>query len=69
MEKHFPEAVKSGLLPNKGGLQSICCRLEGGKTEETFGLEYTYEDAVVSVVEQYLELHEKESSEGGGIKN
>lgn len=69
VEKRFPGAVKAGILPNKGHLEDVWTRLESEKTEKTFGLRYTYEDAVASAVEQYLELHEKEQAKNGGLKN
>ena len=69
VEKKFPDAVKAGILPSGGHVESICCRLESKKTEEVFGFRHTYEEAVVSLVEQYLELYEKEQAAKGGLKN
>ncbi|KAK5117163.1 hypothetical protein LTR85_008931 [Meristemomyces frigidus] len=61
--KHFPDAVKDGRLPNTGGYQTIVAKLDSSKTEKTFGFKFTsYEDTVISLVEHYLELLEKESN-------
>ncbi|KAK4890502.1 hypothetical protein LTR27_010783 [Elasticomyces elasticus] len=65
--KHFPDAVKSGVLPNSGTLKSVCCRLESSKTEKTFGFRQSYEEAVVDVVQQYLELREMQNGESNGV--
>ncbi|KAK6433974.1 hypothetical protein LTR95_009840 [Oleoguttula sp. CCFEE 5521] len=64
VEKHFPEAVEVGLLPCKGNVVSVPSILDSKKTIETFGeFKYTYEDAVISLVKQYLELREKDMGE------
>lgn len=65
-EKHFSSAVEAGTFLVAGGLGSINASLDVGKTEQTFGIERTYEDAVVSVAEQYLALREKGAAVNGG---
>ncbi|KAK0260689.1 hypothetical protein LTR91_024504 [Friedmanniomyces endolithicus] len=60
VEQNFPTAVNAGTLPCKGSLESVVCRLDSSKTEKTFGFRHTYKDAVVSLVEQYLDLHKKQ---------
>lgn len=67
VEERFPEAVKAGILPNKGSLESIWTRLESKRTQEVFGFEHDYQSAVISVVQQYLELHRKEQAEGDRV--
>jgi nucleoside-diphosphate-sugar epimerase len=58
--KTFPEAVKSGLLPNKGGINSFRQRFDSRKTEETFGWKLqSLEEQVKSVVGHYVELSSK----------
>ncbi|OQO02525.1 hypothetical protein B0A48_12052 [Cryoendolithus antarcticus] len=70
VEKHFPEAVKAGLLPCRGDVLSVPSILDSKKTVETFGdFKYTYEDAVFSLVNQYLELCEKESGHVNSLKD
>ncbi|KAK4548799.1 hypothetical protein LTR36_008572 [Oleoguttula mirabilis] len=60
--KHFPDAVKDGRLPNTGGYETIVCKVDSSKTEETFGVKFTnFEASVVSVVGHYLEVLDKES--------
>ena len=69
VEERFPEAVKAGILPNRGGLESIRLRLESKRTQEVFGFEHNYESAVVSVVQQYLELREKEQAKNNRVRS
>ncbi|KAF1980729.1 NAD(P)-binding protein [Aulographum hederae CBS 113979] len=54
----FPEEVKSGKLPNKGGVkQSIPIKLDSSKTEEVFGFVHKgLKEQVKDVVGWYLEL-------------
>lgn len=60
VEKHFPEAVKKGTLPNNGTAPTVYNTVDVSKTEKTFGFVHkTYEEQVVSVVGHYLELLEK----------
>ncbi|KAK1807538.1 hypothetical protein LTR12_018113 [Friedmanniomyces endolithicus] len=44
----------------KGSLESVVCRLDSSKTEQTFGFRHTYKDAVVSLSEPYLDLYKKQ---------
>lgn len=69
VSKYFSEAVKAGILPNKGSLESVCSKLDSKETEETFGFKRTYEEAVVDLVEQYLQLLGKTQAVNGGVKN
>jgi len=60
VEKHFPEAVANGTLPNNGTAPTVKNIIDASKTEKTFGLVHkSYEEQVVSVVSHYLELLEK----------
>lgn len=59
VEKRFPEVIKAGILSNAGSLESVNTSVDVAKTEQTFGIKHTYEDAVVSVVEQFLDMREK----------
>lgn len=59
VKDHFPDAVAAGILPNQGNLDSVQVRLNSAETERTFGFRHTFEEAVVSAIEQYLELHEE----------
>jgi len=55
--KHYPEAVKSGRLPNDGVIPQyffLRCDIEG--TENTFGKLKSFEDTITGLVGQYLEL-------------
>lgn len=58
--KHFPEAVKDGLLPNNGSVPHMEVHFDIAKTEDTFGKLKPFEEVVISVAEHYLELHAKE---------
>jgi nucleoside-diphosphate-sugar epimerase len=61
VDKHFPEAVKSGVLPNDGSSEPHFFALfDNSLAEETFGKLKTHEETVKAVVQQYLELKEKE---------
>jgi nucleoside-diphosphate-sugar epimerase len=54
--RHFPEAVKQGLLPNNGTQPSEFATLDIKKTEDTFGKLQDFEAIVVGVTKHYLEL-------------
>ncbi|KAK0255810.1 hypothetical protein LTR02_017719 [Friedmanniomyces endolithicus] len=59
-KKHFPDAVKSGLLPNDFAEQQfMVLHCDISKTEETFGKIKSYEETIKALVGQYLELKEK----------
>lgn len=53
---NFPEAVKDGLLPLGGNVGSAYQKFDDSRTTEIFGRLRSYEDAVVSLVRQYLAL-------------
>jgi nucleoside-diphosphate-sugar epimerase len=57
--RHFPDAVKQGLLPNNGSQASGFVELDIRKTEEAFGKLKGFEAIVVSIAEHYLELKQK----------
>jgi nucleoside-diphosphate-sugar epimerase len=53
----FPDAVKKGLIPNNGELDSVAEHIDASKTEKTFGWKLqSYEKQVESVIGHYLEL-------------
>ena len=59
-KKHFPQAVKDGRLPADGAQPTHRLLIDASKTDETLGIKQrSYEEAVTSVVEHYLELLEK----------
>lgn len=58
--KHFPDAVKSGVLPLGGSQPSIFQKIDTSDTVNTFGPMHTYEEAAVETIGQYLELKAKE---------
>ena len=61
VKKHFPEAVKAGILPANGTQPTKRLRYDVSETEKVLGIKFrSYEDQVVSVTEHYLELLEKE---------
>lgn len=59
VRKAFPEAVESGKLKLGGGIEGAKLNIDASETVETFGELRSYEDAVKSIVGQYLELLEK----------
>lgn len=70
VEKHFPEAAKSGILPvpNNAAYGTVAIKLDNRKTEETFDFRHAgYEQTVVSVVGHYLELLAAESGIANGM--
>ncbi|KAK3070842.1 hypothetical protein LTR53_009733 [Teratosphaeriaceae sp. CCFEE 6253] len=58
--KHFPDAVAGGVLPNDGDAPYVVIKVDIGKTEETFGKLKSFEETIVGLVGQYLELKGKE---------
>ena len=63
VKRRFPEAVKDGRLPATGSQPTKLLRYDTSRTEEVLGIKFqTYEDAVVSVTEHYLELLEKKKA-------
>ena len=61
VRKRFPEAVKDGRLPATGTQPTRKVKYDTSKTEKVLGISFqSYEDALVSVTEHYLELLEKE---------
>ena len=60
VQKHFPEAVADGTLPNNGEAPTVYYNTDASKTEKVFGIVHQgYEEQVVSVVGHYLELLKK----------
>lgn len=66
ISKTFPEAVKSGVLPNNGFTATLPCLLDVAKTEQTFNFKHAqFEPLVVEVVGHYLEVLGAEKKAGG----
>ena len=58
--KHFPDAVAKGVLPLGGNTQTARRKIDGGKAEREFGIQMKgFEEQIVSLVGQYVELAEK----------
>lgn len=65
VKRRFSEAVKDGRLPASGRQPTKTVLYDTSRTEKVLGIKFqSYEDAVVSVTEHYLELLEKESGKG-----
>jgi hypothetical protein len=58
--KLFPDAVSRGALPWGGSIPAVYQKIDGRRTVEVFGKLRSYEEVVMSIVGQYLELKEKE---------
>jgi nucleoside-diphosphate-sugar epimerase len=57
VNRNFPEAVKSGVLPNNGKAMTKRTKVDSSRTEKVFGFKFqSYEEQVKTVAEQYLEL-------------
>ncbi|TAQ89682.1 hypothetical protein B7494_g1988 [Chlorociboria aeruginascens] len=57
VQRNFPLAVKSGVLPNNGTAATKRTKVSATRTEEVFGWKFqSYEEQVKSVVKQYLGL-------------
>lgn len=62
VKRRFPEAVKDGRLPANGSQPTKKIRFDTSRTEKVLGIKFqSFEDALVSVTEHYLELLEKGS--------
>lgn len=59
VKKHFPAAVASGIIPLGGSIGSAFQNLDGSAADKVFGALKSYEEAVVSVVGQFLAFKEK----------
>ena len=60
-EKHFPKAVAKGILPLGGNTPTSRRRVDGSKTEKVFRMKMApFEEQIVSVAGQYVELTEKQ---------
>ncbi len=56
VKKHYPKEVAAGVLPADGTQPSKRLRFDTSATEKTLGIKFrSYEEAVVSVVDWYLE--------------
>jgi hypothetical protein len=63
VKKHFPQAVESGLLPNNGEMPSSILKVDVSKTEEQLGIKAkSYEEMIIDLIGQYIELAKKEES-------
>ena len=66
VQKRYPEAVKAGIVPNNGHMETSKVSIDVRKTEKVFNFKHTpYEYQVSDLAEQYLELHEKEEASNG----
>ena len=62
VKRRFPEAVKDGRLPVSGTQPTKRVKYDTSRTEKVLGIKFqSYEDALVSLTEHYLELLEKKS--------
>ena len=62
VKRRFPEAVKDGRLPANGSQPTKKIRFDTSRTERVLGIKFqSFEDALVSVTDHYLELLEKGS--------
>ncbi|CAF9942997.1 MAG: hypothetical protein ALECFALPRED_010368 [Alectoria fallacina] len=68
VKRRFPEAVQDGRLPVSGTQPTNPSRYDTSRTEKVLGIKFrSYEDAVVSVTEHYLELLEKAGGKGEAV--
>ncbi|KAJ6103393.1 hypothetical protein N7486_005820 [Penicillium sp. IBT 16267x] len=59
VKKQFPHAVADGRLRTTGKQSTVVVRVDGRKTEETFGIKLSgFEHQVKSLVTQYLQVTE-----------
>ncbi|KAK3646878.1 hypothetical protein LTR56_008366 [Elasticomyces elasticus] len=57
VKRHFPKAVKNGVLPNSGVTSTKKVAIDVSETEKLTGIKFkSYEEQVLSVVKQYLDL-------------
>ena len=62
-KKHYPKEVAAGILPANGFRPSKRVRFDTSATEKILGIKFrTYEEAVVSVIDSYLEYLAKEKA-------
>jgi nucleoside-diphosphate-sugar epimerase len=55
--RHFPDAVRSGTLPNNGKILSVPQSIDASVSQTVLGFQYSgFEEQVKDVVEHYLEL-------------
>jgi hypothetical protein len=61
--KHFPQAVEKGLLPNNGSFAGFQLKTDPSRVEKVLGIKpKSFEDIIVDLVGQYVELSEKEGA-------
>ena len=66
VKKHYPKEVAAGILPANGNRPSKRVRYDTSATERILGIKFrSYEDAVVSVVDSYLEHLAREKATNG----
>lgn len=63
-EQYFPEAVKEGILPLGGEKPGLPIIFDVTDTVNAFGPLKSYEEAIKSVLGQYVELRKQESQSG-----
>lgn len=67
-KEHFSKAVEEGILPLGGNTQTARRKVDGSKAEKVFGLKMIgFEEQVVSLFGQYVELSEEVRSRKGGM--
>ena len=65
-KKHYPKEVEAGILPANGSQPTKRLRFDTSATEKILGIKFrSYEEAVVSVIDGYLELLAKENATNG----
>jgi len=64
VQKHFPEAVREGLIPNDGTTVSASIKTDPSKTEKVLGIKpKMFEEMTVDLVGQYIEISKKEAGQ------
>lgn len=62
-QQAFPQEVRSGILPLGGKLPQHKVCVDASRTETVFGMQFAgFEEQIVSVTKQYIELYDKEST-------
>lgn len=65
VQKHFPDAVKEGLIPNNGSTASALIKTDPSKTEQVLGIKpKSFEEMTMDLVGQYVELLTKQAAAG-----
>ncbi len=60
VEKHFPEAMGSGVLPCGGTYETKTTQYDDSETDRIFGDKwFSFEDQVVDVLQSYLDASDE----------